>query len=105
METTASALTFLHRYFSVRSLLASDCYIIGAACLLLATKSEDQTRAVQDIIKYSWRSRHAQLAFCQLAPRSGSCAPCKAGCCKLLVTSEVYQVSEEAGSRERVGGR
>ena len=57
VDTCSCALTFLQRFFSVRSMLASDCYIICAACTLLATKSEDQTRAIKDIIKHSWRAR------------------------------------------------
>ena len=51
-------MTFFHRYFSVRSMKASDPHIMAVACLLLATKSEDQTRAVKDIVRNSWAARY-----------------------------------------------
>ena len=60
LDVVASAITLLHRFYSVRSMKANDRTVIGMTCLLLAGKAEDQHRAIADIIKYFWRSRCCQ---------------------------------------------
>eukprot|EP00731_Ephydatia_muelleri_P027480 Em0019g353a len=57
-DTTATGVTFYHRFFMIQSFKTFDRWIVASACLLLAGKVEETPKKCKDILKVA----KAQLA-------------------------------------------
>lgn len=51
----ATAHMFLLRFFAVKPYQRNDSFIIAAAALLLASKTENKPRALGEIARISWK--------------------------------------------------
>ena len=50
-DTTATGVTFYHRFFMIQSFKTFDRWVVASACLLLAGKVEETPKKCKDILK------------------------------------------------------